>query len=391
MNPNNLTKICLLSVCFVICHAVLAFAEGELNFKSLGLSSLGIETFFEIQQRYEDNVFQVPMDSKPQQDLVTTVWAGLDLKIRFDEKTRFSTRYEAALRRLIDLERKNRRDQLLSLLFQRKFGRKLSLLTLGNLGLRSQPNDQINDYFKQNLASQVHIQWTTLWSSQFGAQFRHKSFPNNNSDYTSVMVEGKLRRRLGVISQIRGGYQLRVYDGAVDPRVLQSNLNKDMDGIRQTASIWFESMLFGRVLMDWKYQIEFDIATRELQRQERFSKEEKYTGELEGEHEDFDDEEDVDFNFLTHRVATMVVWRLFSNSTVGLYARHDFKSYRDWLVPATNRQRHDDLTLLRLYFKQKLFSSVSARLAYSLEKNNSNDPTQKYTNNIYSIGLQFAF
>jgi len=204
------------------------------------------------------------------------------------------------------------------------------------------------------------------------------------------MVEGKLRRRLGVISQIRGGYQLRAYDGAVDPRVLQSNLNKDMNGIRQTASIWFESMLFGRVLMDWKYQLEFDIATRELQSQEHIFREAEQPGEFDDD-EDFDDDEyEVDFNFLTHRVAAMLVWRLFSNSTVGLYARHDFKFYRDWLVPTTNRQRHDDLTLLRLYLKQKLFSRLSARLAYSLEKNNSNDLTQKYTNNIYSVGLQFA-
>lgn len=383
MRQNKLTKICLLSGCLLaICPAVLAFAEGEFSFKP----------FLEIRQRYEDNVFQVPIETKPRQDFATNFWAGIDLKIRFDENARFSTRYEAALRRFTDIERKNRRDQLLSLLFQRKLGRKFSLLTLGNLGMRFQPNDQINNYFKQNLASQAYIRWTSLWSSQFGMQFRRKSYPHNHhSDYTSVMLEGYLRRRIGVFSQMRGGYQLRAYRGAIDPRVLQLKPNEEMKGIRQTATIWVEKMLFERALIDWKYQLEFDTATKGLQRQEHFSNQDERTGEFEGEEEDFEEEESVDFNFLTHRVATMLVWRIFSNSTVGLYARHDFKSYHDWLVPKTNRQRHDDLTLLRLYFKQKLFSNLSARLEYSLEKNNSNDPTQRYTDNIYSIGLQFAF
>jgi len=399
VNPNKLPRKFYLTKMFwiaawllIMCNAVPAFAEQEFSFKPLGLSSLRIETFLEVRQKYEDNVFQVPIGSKPQRDFVTNLWTGIDLKIRFDEKTRFSTRYEAALRKFTDFERKNRRDQLLSLLFQRKLGRKFSLLTFGNLGVRSQPNDQINNYFKQDFVSQAYTRWTSLWSSQFGMEYRRKSYPHNYySNYNSVMAEGNLRRRMGVFSQIRGGYQFRAYRGAIDPRVLQLKPNEEMKGIRQTASIWFESMLLGQLLMDWKYQIEFDTATRGLQRQERFSKEVKQTSEFEGEHEDFDEEEAIDFNFLTHRVATMLVWRLFSNSTVSLYARHDFKSYRDWLVPTTNRQRHDDLTLLRLYFKQKLFSNLSARLEYSLEKNNSNDPTQKYTDNIYSIGLQFAF
>ncbi|MBI1926602.1 hypothetical protein HYR99_20465 [Candidatus Poribacteria bacterium] len=110
--------------------------------------------------------------------------------------------------------------------------------------------------------------------------------------------------------------------------------------------------------MDVKYQLEVDIATRELQRYEHLSREPEQTGEFDEEHED----DDVDFNFLTHRVATMFVWRLSSDSTISLSARHHFKFYRDWIVPATNQKRHDNLTLLRLGFKQKLLTNLSARL-----------------------------
>ena len=90
-----------------MCNGVLAFAEQELNFKPLGLSSLRIETFLEIRQKYEDNIFQVPVESKPQQDFVTNVWAGIDLKIRFNEETRVFARYEAAPRRFTDFSQKN--------------------------------------------------------------------------------------------------------------------------------------------------------------------------------------------------------------------------------------------------------------------------------------------
>jgi hypothetical protein len=163
-----------------------------------------------------------------------------------------------------------------------------------------------------------------------------------------------------------------------------------MDGIRQTATVGVESLLFGQVLMDWKYQIEVDIAERELQRHERLAREREQTGEFGGEH-DGDDDEDVDFNFTTHRVATLLIWRLASKSTASLSARHDLKSFRDWLVPVKNRQRRDNWTLLRLFLKQELAPSWSVRLEYTLEKNNSNDPTQEYTDNAYSIRLQFGF
>lgn len=163
-----------------------------------------------------------------------------------------------------------------------------------------------------------------------------------------------------------------------------------MEGFRQTASLWFESVLSARVLMEWKYQLELDIATEDLQRQTGFPRTGEQAGEFEGEYEDFDDDEDMDFNFMNHRAGMLLAWRLFPQSTISLYARYDSKFYSDWPVPTTNKQRHDSLILLRIYLKQGLFSNVSARLQYSLEKNNSNDPMQKYTDNTYSIGLRFT-
>ncbi len=359
-----------------------------------------LKPFFEIRQQFEDNIFQVPKEGtlavdgtpqrKPQKDLATTIWTGVDFSARFDEKTWMNARYEAAPRRFMDFEEKNRHDHLLSILFRRKLSRDVTFLTVGNIGLRFQSNDSINEYFKQDVTAQVQIRWNPLWSSQFGVQFRNKYFPNNkNSTYTSLMVESKLRRQLGAISQVRAGYQFRTYDGAIDPRVLLSDINTDMDGLRQTASLWFENMLFGQVLMDMKYQFEIDIATRELQRHERFSRESEQTAEFDS--DDDDDDDEVDFNFTTHRATTMFVWRLFSHSSVSLSARHHFKFYRDWIVPTTDRKRRDNLTLLRLGFKQSFIQNLSARLEYILEKNNSNDPSQEYTNNTYSIRLQYAF
>ena len=353
-----------------------------------GERSFDIKPFFEIRGQFEDNVFQAPTERQPQKDFATTIWTGVDFKAPIDEKTWLSARYEAAPRRFADFSEKNRHDHLLSLLFRRRLFRDVSLLTVGNIGLRFQPGAPINEYFKQDFASQAHVQWSPRWSSQVGVEFRNKYFLNHkDSTYTSLMVEGSLIRRIGVVSQIRSGYQFRIYSGAIDPRVLVSDLNNDIDGTRQTASLRLESILFGQVLMDVKYQFEVDIATRELQRYEHLSRELEQTGEFEGEHED----DDVDFNFLTHRIATMFVWRLSSDSTVSLSARHHFKFYRDWIVPTTHQKRHDNLTLLRLGFKQKLLQSLSARLEYTLEKNNSNDPTQKYTDNAYSIRLQYAF
>jgi len=353
-----------------------------------GERSFNIKPFFEIRGQFEDNVFQVPTERQPQKDFATTIWTGVDFKAPIDEKTRLSAHYEVAPRRFADFSEKNRHDHLLSLLVHRRLFRDVSLLTVGNIGLRFQPNDPINEYFKQDVASQVQIRWSPRWSSQWGAEFRNKYFPNHqDSTYTSLMVEGNLTRRIGMVSQLRSGYQFRTYRGAIDPRVLVSDLNNDIDGTRQTASLRFESIWFGQVLMDVKYQLEVDIATRELQRYEHLSREPEQAGEFDEEHEDAD----VDFNFLTHRVATIFVWRLSSDSTISLSARHHFKFYRDWIVPATNQKRQDNLTLLRLGFKQKLLTNLSARLEYTLEKNNSNDPTQKYTDNAYSTRLQYAF
>jgi hypothetical protein len=200
-----------------------------------------------------------------------------------------------------------------------------------------------------------------------------------------------VRQKPGRFELADEGYQFRAYRGSIDPRVLQLEFGERMEGIRQTVSMWYESMLSGKVLMDWKYQFELDIATEGLQRQTGFPRWEEQTGEFEGEYEDFDGEEDVDFNFMNHRVAVMLAWRLFSRSTVALYARHDAKFYSNWLVQATNGQRHDNLNILHFYIKQKLFPGLSARLRFSLEKNNSNDPTQEYIDRIYSVGLQFTF
>ena len=223
----------------------------------------------------------------------------------------------------------------------------------------------------------MQIRWNPRWSSQFGAELRNKYFPNNTaSTYTSVMVEGRMRRNLGATEHFFGGYQLRAYSGAIDPRVLVSNLNRNMRGARQTAALGFEGFAFGRVLMNLKYQFEIDHATRELQRLEHFPNEPEQGGEFD--HSD-GDRDATDFNFLTNRFAAMFVWRLGERSNLSLSARHHLKSYRDWVVPTVDDKRKDNLTLIRLGFKLILRESLSARVEYSLENNDSNDRTQKYS------------
>ena len=383
MTTNKLMKGFALTVWTLgICFPVVALAQQDFS----------LQPFLEVRQRFEDNVLQVPAANAPKSDFVTNIWAGVDLKLRLDEQTRIAARYEAAPRRFIDISEKNRQDHLLSALFRRRLRRDVTFLTIGNVGLRSQPNDPINEYFKWDTAGQIHVRWSPLWSTQVGAEIRNKYYPNNEDvSYLSFMVEGRVQRRIGAVSRVRGGYQRRTYDGAIDPRVLVSDVSRDMEGVRHRASVGFESLLFGKVLMDWKYQLEVDIAERELQRRERLARELEQSGGFERGHDDDDDDEDVDFNFTTHRVATLIVWRLSSHSTMSLSARHDLKSFRDWPVPKKNRQRRDNWTLLRLFLKQELTSNWSARLEYTLEKNNSNDPTQEYTDNAYSIRLQFGF
>lgn len=381
MNPDNLKKTFWLAALAILCCSAGASAEAEFKFRPL----------LETRYGYQDNILQVSENANPQSDFVANILAGIHTNVRFDEKMRGSARYEAAFRRFIDFDKSNRQDHLLSLLFHRKLGHGISLLTLGDLGLRSQPNDSIDNYYKQSIATQARVQWNPLWVSQFVIQFRHKSYPHNRpSNYSSIMLEGKLGRRMGMFSQLHGGYQFRTYNGSLDPRALQLESGEKMEGFRQTASVWSESVLAAKVLMEWKYQFELDIATEGLQRQTDFPSWGEQIGDYEGEHEGSDDE-DVDFNFMNHRVAVMLAWRLFSRSTVALYARHDAKFYEDWPISGTNSQRHDNLSLLKFYIKQKLFSGLSARLQFSLEKNNSNDPTQEYIDKIYSFGLRFIF
>jgi len=355
-------------------------------------TEISLKPFLEARYGYEDNILQVPDENDPQGDFVTNILAGTNMRVQFNEKTRGSARYEVAFRRFINFDKSNRQDHLLSLLLHRKLRRNISFLALGNLGLRSQPSDNINEYYKQSIATQARVKWNSLWASQFGFQFRYKYYPHSHSsNYSSMMLEGDLERRMGLFSQIRGGYQFRTYTGSLDPRVVQLGPGDELEGFRQTASVWFESVLASRILMEWKYQIEVDIATEELEHLTGFTRWEEQTGEFEGEHEDFDEEEDLDFNFINHRVAVILAWRLFSESTITLYVRHDAKFYEDWPVSGTSSQRHDNLSLLQIYLKQKLFSGLSARLRFSLEKNNSNDPTQEYIDRIYSVGLRFVF
>ncbi len=78
---------------------------------------------------------------------------------------------------------------------------------VANLGLRHQPNDRINEYFKQDISGQLQMRWNRSWSSRFGAELRNKYFPNNEgSIYSSVMVEGGLRRQLSAIAHVSAGY-----------------------------------------------------------------------------------------------------------------------------------------------------------------------------------------
>lgn len=381
MNSSNPIKAFWVAAWITILCCV-ASAETEISLKP----------FIEARYGYEDNILQVPKENDPQGDFVTNILAGTNLGMKFNEKMRGSARYEAAFRRFIDFDKSNRQDHLLSLLFHRKLRRDISFLALANLGLRSQPGDNINEYYKQSITTQARVPWNSFWASQFGFQFRYKYYPHSRpSNYSSMMLEGNLERRMGLFSQIRGGYQFRTYNGSLDPRVVQLEPGDELEGFRQTASVWFESLLASRILMEWKYQLEVDIATEGFEHLTGFTRWEEQTGEFEGEHEDFDDEEDLDFNFINHRVAVILAWRLFSRSTIALYVRHDAKFYEDWPVSGTNGQRHDNLSLLQIYLKQKLFSGLSARLRFSLEKNNSNDPTQEYIDRIYSVGLRFVF
>ena len=352
-------------------------------------SSLRIRPFFDFRYQYEDNVFQVPTERGEQRDFAAYIWAGVHVRAALDPRTRIAVRYEMAPRRFADVTEKNRYDHLLSGLWHRRLSRDVTLLTVANLGLRHQPNDRINEYFKQDISGQLQMRWNPSWSSRFGAELRNKYFPNSkHSRYSSVMVQGGLRRQLSAIAHVSAGYQVRAYRGVIDPRIIISELNENVGGVRQTVSFGFEGMALGRVLLNLKYQFEIDLASRELPRHEPLSREPEQRGEF-GHHDG--DEDDVDFNFANHRIGSFFIWRLAPRSNASLAARHHFKLYQDWIVPETGIKRRDNLTLLRLGFKQNLRDNFAARLEYAFATNDSNDPTQGYADNTYSIQLQFSF
>lgn len=352
-------------------------------------SSLRIKPFLDLRYQYEDNVFQVPTERGEQRDFATYIWAGVDVRAALAPATRIAIRYEIAPRRFASTTQKNRYDHLLSGLWHRRLSGAATLLTVANLGLRHQPNDRINEYFKQDISGQLQIRWNPSWSSRFGAELRNKYFPNSKgSTYSSVMVAGGLRQQLSAIADVSAGYQIRAYRGVIDPRIIASDLNKYVGGIRQTASLEFEGMTLGQVLLNLKYQFEIDLATRELPRHEPFSREPEQEGEF-GHHDR--DADDVDFNFANHRIGSLFIWRCAPRSSASLSARRHFKWYQDWIVSGTGVKRRDTLTLLRLGFKQNLRDNLAARLEYAFAANDSNDSTRTYADNAYSMQLQYSF
>ena len=352
-------------------------------------SSLRLQPFFDLRYQYEDNVFQVPSERGEQRDFAAYAWAGIDVRAALDPRTRIAVRYEMAPRRFADVTRKNRYDHLLSGLWHRRLSRGATLLTVANLGLRHQSNDRVNEYFKQDISGQLRIRWNPSWSSRFGAELRNKHFPNSEgSTYSSVMVEGGLRRRLSAVAHVSAGCQARAYRGAIDPRIITSELNENVGGIRQTASLEFEGMALRKVLSNLKYRFDIDLATRDLPRHESFSREPEQGSEFG--HRD-GDADDFDFNFINHRIVSLFIWRLTPRSNASLSARRHFKFYQDWTVPGTGSNRRDNLTLLRFGFKQDLLDNIAARLGYAFADNDSNDSAHSYTDNTYSIQMQCSF
>ena len=356
---------------------------------ALADSALRIKPFLDLRYQYEDNVFQVPTERGEQRDFATYIWAGVAVRAVLGPATRIAVRYELAPRRFADVTQKNRYDHLLSGLWRRRLSRAATLLTVANLGLRHQPNDRINEYFKQDLSGQLQLRWNSSWSSRFGAELRNKYFPHSKgSTYSSVMVAGELRRQLSAVADVSAGYRVRAYRGVIDPRIIASDLNKHVGGIRQTTRLGFEGMALGRVLLNLKYQFEIDLATRELPRHEPFSHEPEQEGEF-GHHDG--DADDVDFNFANHRIGFLSIWRLAPRSNASLSVRRHFKWYQDWIVSATGAKRRDDLTLLRLGVKQNFRDNLAARLEYAFATNDSNDATRTYADNAYSMQLQYSF
>ncbi len=351
-------------------------------------ADLAIRPFVDLRVTFEDNVFQVSEAQKPQDGTVTQVWAGLHATSDLSEDARFAARYEAAPRRFGSFDRLNRHDHLLSLSYRHRLRRDLTALVLANAGLRVQPTNAIHEYDKQDLSVQASYRLNARWSAALSTELRRKAFPNNKrANYASIMLASRLVRRLG-LSSVGVGYQIRSYAGAIDPRVLQADINRDMEGVRHVARLWYEHLLTGAVLLRATYRIEVDVAVRELQAQERFQREPEQTSRL---GDDDDDDDEVDFNFVNHRPSISVVWRFMPRTSLQASTRHYAKYFRDWVVPDTSDKRRDNLTLLRLTLKRSFDSMWAAQVEYALERNRSNDPNQQYSANAYSLRLQATF
>ena len=59
------------------------------------------------------------------------------------------------------------------------------------------------------------------------------------------MVAGGLRRQFSATADVSAGDQIRAYRGVIDPRIIASDLNTYVGGIRQTASLGFEAWPWG--------------------------------------------------------------------------------------------------------------------------------------------------
>jgi len=377
-----------------------------------GVSATG---FLHTRARYETNVLEAPSASGPKADSVANLWAGFRLSVDPDDTSRLTARYEAAPRRYGSYDRQNRHDHLASVTYRRRVASKLTVLAVGSAGLRVQPANAIHEYSKQAVSAQGLYRWDHAWTSSISTELRHKAFPNfSRGDYQSVMGSGRVVRRFGGLSSVGAEYQLRSYTGAIDPRVLVSDINRDMSGTRHAAGLWAEHMVGERVLARLAYRLEVDNAARALQAQERY-RQEPEQDDNDGDHYDddhydddgddgdhYDDDvyadgdehgegEDVDFNFTNHRSSLTPVWRAPARATARLSARRHAKYFHDWVVRSTGSKRHDSLTLLRAAVSRPVGAYVSAQLEYAFRRNVSNDPAQEYAAHAYSaqIGLRF--
>ena len=244
--------------------------------QAVAASTSGVRAtgFLHTRARYETNVFEAPSSSGPKADSVANLWTGFRLSVDPDDTSRLTARYETAPRRYGSYDRQNRHDHLASVTYRKRVASKLTVLAVGSAGLRVQPASAIHEYSKQAVSAQGLYRWGRAWTSAISAELRHKAFPNfSRGDYQSVMGSGRVVRRFGGLSSVGAEYQLRSYTGAIDPRVLVSDINRDMSGTRHAAGFWAEHMLGERVLARLAYRLEVDNAARALQAQERLRRE----------------------------------------------------------------------------------------------------------------------